>query len=92
VLATAEHVIVLLRATLQWPRPICQWSVVSSGSGRGTLSLDLATLLTGYDLNKPKDYAPLFAAIKSIGGDWWHHLDSTWLIKSESTVARTTPW
>src|SRR6195952_3257913 len=77
--SVAEADLSVVRGQLRFPRT-------------RNLSLALATLLTGYDLNKPKDYTPLFAAIKSIGGDWWHHLDSTWLIKSESTAARTTPW
>jgi len=40
------------------------------------------TVLVGYDLNRPgQDYTSLFEAIKSLGA-WWHHLDSTWLIKT----------
>jgi len=40
-----------------------------------------------YDLNTPgKDYAPLIEGIKSYG-TWWHHLDSTWLVKKEGTTA-----
>lgn len=35
-----------------------------------------------YDLNRPgQSYATLFAAIKSLG-DYWHYLDSTWLVES----------
>lgn len=42
----------------------------------------MATYLIGYDLNTPdKDYTDLEDAIKSLSGTWWHHLDSTWLIK-----------
>jgi hypothetical protein len=39
--------------------------------------------LITYDLkNKSiKNYDLLYLAIKSIG-PWWHHLDSTWIIKS----------
>jgi hypothetical protein len=45
----------------------------------------VATLLVGYDLNKPaQDYAGLIDRLKSYGS-WWHHLDSTWLIKTAST-------
>jgi len=37
--------------------------------------------LIGYDLNKSgKDYPNLMDAIKALGGTWWHHLDSTWII------------
>lgn len=43
----------------------------------------MATFLIGYDLNKPsQEYSDLISAIKSIGG-WWHHLDSTWIVKSD---------
>lgn len=42
----------------------------------------MATYLIGYDLNRPhKDYPELIEAIKALGGTWWHHLDSTWIIK-----------
>ncbi len=45
----------------------------------------MATLLVGYDLKKPgQDYDPLIDKLKSFG-TWWHHLDSTWLIKTEHT-------
>ncbi len=39
-----------------------------------------------YDLNSPgQDYTELFEQIKSYG-TWWHHLDSTWIIKSPKTA------
>lgn len=42
----------------------------------------MATKLIAYDLNAPgQNYGELIAAIKSLGA-WWHHLDSTWLVKS----------
>lgn len=45
----------------------------------------MATLLIGYDLNTPgKDYDSLITAIKELGS-WWHHLDSTWLLKAAMT-------
>lgn len=45
------------------------------------------TYLIGYDLNKPgQNYENLFAAIKKLSGTWWHCLDSTWIIKSNSTT------
>jgi hypothetical protein len=48
----------------------------------------MSTLLIGYDLNAPgKDYAELHAAIKAQGTAWWHHLDSTWLVRTERTPA-----
>ena len=45
----------------------------------------MSTLLVGYDLDRPaQNYANLEAAIKSVG-DWWHHLDSTWLVVTPNT-------
>jgi hypothetical protein len=39
-----------------------------------------------YDLNSPgQDYKDLIEQIKSYG-TWWHHLDSTWIIKSSKTA------
>jgi len=44
--------------------------------------------MVGYDLNRPgQNYPELFAAIKSIG-DWWHYLDSTWIVVSNQTAAQ----
>ena len=38
--------------------------------------------LITYDLNTPgKNYQVLYECIKSLG-DWWHHLDSTWLVNT----------
>ena len=43
------------------------------------------TYLVGYDLDKPgQDYADLIARLEGFG-TWWHHLDSTWIIKSDLT-------
>ncbi len=37
-------------------------------------------ILITYDLKKPgKDYSDLYKTIKSLG-NWWHYLESTWLI------------
>eukprot|EP01133_Synstelium_polycarpum_P023115 gene23115-27715_t len=42
----------------------------------------MATKLIAYDLNSPgQKYDDLIAAIKDLGA-WWHHLDSTWLVKT----------
>lgn len=44
------------------------------------------TILIGYDLNKAgRDYEKLVENIKSLGA-WWHHLDSTWLVRTSRTV------
>ncbi len=43
----------------------------------------MATYIIGYDLKKPgQDYSSLFEAIKKLG-NWWHCLDSTWIIKHD---------
>lgn len=43
------------------------------------------TILIGYDLNKAgQDYGNLIDKIKSLGA-WWHHLDSTWLVRTSRT-------
>ena len=50
----------------------------------------MKTYMIGYDLNRPRgadDYPKLIAAIKAIGS-WWHHLDSTWLVKTDSTAVQ----
>jgi hypothetical protein len=47
----------------------------------------LRTLLVGYDLNKPmQNYADLIAALRELPG-YWHHLDSTWIVRAEMTAA-----
>jgi hypothetical protein len=44
------------------------------------------TLLVGYDLNKQgQDYEALIDHLKK-DGNWWHHLDSTWLISTQKTA------
>ncbi len=46
----------------------------------------MATILVGYDLHptKGETYEELIAAIKALGA-WWHHLDSTWIVKCNYT-------
>ncbi|MFF8326083.1 hypothetical protein ACH49M_12680 [Rhodococcus qingshengii] len=47
----------------------------------------MATKLIAYDLNSPgQKYDDLIAAIKDLGA-WWHHLDSTWLVKTTLTTS-----
>jgi hypothetical protein len=42
-------------------------------------------ILIGYDLNNPgQNYDSLIKAIKSYG-TWWHHLDSTWIVKTSKS-------
>ena len=48
----------------------------------------MATLLVGYDLNQPgQNYKSLIERFKTVGTNWWHHLDSTWLIKTTMSPA-----
>lgn len=45
----------------------------------------MKTLMVGYDLNKSgQNYDNLIKALKSYGTHW-HHLDSTWLIRTSKT-------
>lgn len=49
----------------------------------------MATIMIGYDLNRPKqNYVALYEAIKSLANWWWHNLDSTWLIVTNRTPAQ----
>ena len=42
----------------------------------------MPTLMIAYDLNRPgQDYSGLIARIKR-HGPWWHHLDSTWFVRT----------
>ena len=48
----------------------------------------MASYLIGYDLNKPEqDYKELLDAIKSFT-NWWHCLDSTWIVKTDLTAVQ----
>lgn len=49
----------------------------------------METFLIGYDLNKPRkegDYPNIISEIKTLFPNWWHHLDSTWIVKSDLTT------
>lgn len=47
----------------------------------------MKTYIIGYDLNKTgQDYKDLIDKIKSEFTTWWHHLDSTWIVKSNLTA------
>lgn len=44
----------------------------------------MKTYIIGYDLNKTgQDYTDLIDKIKATFSTWWHHLDSTWIVKSD---------
>jgi hypothetical protein len=43
----------------------------------------MSSILIGYDLNRQgQNYTALIEKIKTLGYDWWHCLDSTWIIKT----------
>lgn len=47
----------------------------------------MASVLIGYDLNKTgQDYTNLIDAIKKMYPNYWHCLDSTWIVKTEQTA------
>ena len=48
------------------------------------------TFLITYDLKRPgQNYSDLYDAIKS-EGDWQHPLESTWAVKTETSVSANT--
>jgi hypothetical protein len=49
----------------------------------------MAVYLIGYDLIKPgKDYSKIVPEIKRAFPDYWHCLDSTWLVKTEYSAVQ----
>jgi hypothetical protein len=50
----------------------------------------MAIYIIGYDLHptKGETYDELITAIKAVGSDWWHCLDSTWLVVTSKTAAQ----
>lgn len=49
------------------------------------LSPKAKSYLIGYDLKTPGDYPELIETIKHFA-NWWHHLDSTWIVKSSLDI------
>lgn len=48
----------------------------------------MRTLIVGYDLNKSgQNYEAVWNYLKG-QSNWWHHLDSTWIIKTDLTVVQ----
>jgi len=46
----------------------------------------MKTYVVGYDLNKPgQNYTKLIERLQSYP-NWWHYLDSTWVIKTDWTT------
>jgi len=44
----------------------------------------MKTYLIGYDLNSTgQNYSNLIEKIKETFDTWWHHLDSTWIVRSD---------
>jgi hypothetical protein len=48
----------------------------------------VAIYMIGYDLHAGQNYTDLEDAIKALSGDWWHCLDSTWLVRHHGTSAQ----
>lgn len=46
----------------------------------------MSVFMIGYDLHEGEDYTDLINAIKTLGSNWWHCLDSTWFIISNSSA------
>ena len=47
----------------------------------------MSVFMIGYDLHEGEDYEDLISAIENLGGGWWHCLDSTWFIISNSSAS-----
>lgn len=51
--------------------------------------LIMKSILIGYDLNKAgQDYTGLIDKIEKTFNIWWHHLDSTWIVKTDLTCVQ----
>lgn len=49
----------------------------------------MKTYMIGYDLYRTgQDYTNLIEKIKSTFTYWWHHLDSTWIVKTDLTAVQ----
>lgn len=49
----------------------------------------MAKYMISYDLNRPgQNYSNLIKAIKIIGSNWWHCLDSTWIVISNLSAVQ----
>ncbi len=47
----------------------------------------MSLFMIGYDLHEGEDYEDLIEAIKAQTNSWWHCLDSTWFVLSDSGAA-----
>jgi len=50
----------------------------------------MSAYIIGYDLHptRGETYEDLIEAIKKVGTNWWHHLDSTWVVVTSKTAAQ----
>lgn len=50
----------------------------------------MVTFIVGYDLTHKDghDYSNLIDALKTSFSNWWHHLDSTWVIVTNKTAVQ----
>lgn len=49
----------------------------------------MKTYMIVYDLNtKGQNYARLISKIEQVFPCWWHHLESTWIVKSDMTTSQ----
>lgn len=53
----------------------------------------MSKILIGYDLNKAgQDYSGLIDSIKNTFPTYWHCLDSTWIVETQSTPVEVRDW
>lgn len=53
----------------------------------------MAKILFGYDLNAPgKDYSTLIPAIQAQFPNYWHCLDSTWIVATDWSPVQVRDW
>lgn len=51
----------------------------------------MQTLLVGYDLNRENGQGRRYEELRDVikaSGTWWHHLDSTWLVRTELSAVQ----
>lgn len=55
----------------------------------------MSKILFGYDLNqqaKRSEYTKLIETIKATFPNYWHCLDSTWIVDTQATAAQIRDW
>ena len=55
----------------------------------------MSNILFGYDLNKkpnPSEYTELVEKIKKTFPNYWHCLDSTWIVDTDMTPTQVRDW